>query len=467
MVPPDKAAPPAQHSGTPRGLGRAASCGTAAMALLLAGGLQAATDRDQWLVPDESTYPAQPATTGVQGTGDLTVHASRAALIGAAGGMDLVHEDFSSGFIFGPEVGSCFQAVGSHSDDPCFAPGDLAPGFAIRSSRGSIFDANLFDSDVAVLGSGVLNTPGPVIGANISDPPWNPTHINFDPPRTLVGMDAYDGMQAGVVRISAFDADGLLIGSFEVDPPQTNQAAFAGFTSTRPVHRVEINALESGGAELIGALVFGGSDGVAAANPSALEFGAIAVGGTGHAVVTLDNHGQLPLHLANAEPPSASFVLVEDACSGISLAPAGTCEMAYAFTPPHAGRFEGTAILPDGAALPLSGVGVDAWISASPGHLQFPEVSVGASANATLVLRNPGSATQAVSAIASSSAVFSAAGGDCGAPPFELQAGGSCELVVAFAPQRPGRVDARLTISSVGATLAEASMAASATAGVQ
>lgn len=467
MVRGHKAAPPARHRGTRGGSVRAAACATAAMALLLAGGPGAATERDQWLVPDESTYPVQPAGTGLQGTGGLTVYASRADLLAAAGAMDLVHEDFSSGFIFGPEVGSCFQAVGSHSDDPCFAPGDLAPGFAIRSSRGSIFDANLFDSDVAMLGSGVLGTPGPVIGANISDPPWNPTHVNFDPPRTLVGMDAYDGMAAGVVRISAFDGDDLLIGSFEVHPPQTNQPAFAGFTSTRPVHRVEINALASGGAELIGALVFGGSDGIAVASPAELAFGAVAVGGSGHAVATLYNPGQLPLQLGSAEAPAAGFALLEDDCSGAMLAPAAECTLSYGFTPSHAGPFVATAILPDGSALPLSGVGVDAWISASPGHLQFQDVEVGASADLALVLRNPGAATQGVTAVASSSPDFSVAGGDCGTPPFELLPGQSCELVVAFAPQRPGRADARLTISSASATLAQASLGASATAGVQ
>src|SRR5690606_23971860 len=204
---------------------------------------------------------------------------------------------------------------------------------------------------------------------------------------------------------------------------------------TRPVRRVEVNALENGGSELIGALVFGGTAGVATSSPAALAFGAVAVGSTAQAQVALTNQGQLPLQLGDAQPPAAGFALVEDACSATTLAPAQQCLPSYGFTPDYPGAFEAVAVLPDGATLPLSGVGVQAWLATAPGYVQFPPVAVGEDATTGLALRNPGTAVQVVTGLASSSAAFSTAPGSCGELPVALQPGQECVLEVVFAPQ--------------------------------
>ena len=315
---------------------------------------------------------------------------------------------------------------------------------------------------ILILGAGVIGTPGKVIGANIPDPPWNPTHINFDPPRTIIGMDVYDGMQAGTVRVTAYEPDETFIGSFDVQPPLNNSAAFAGFLSARPVGRVELNALADGGAELIGNLLFGGTGGRLAATPDVLDFGSVGVGATATQSVTFNNDGQLEVAVAELPAPPAGYTLSFDGCSGSLLQPGEGCQLDYDFSPPHSGIFDAPAAQAAGVDLALRGVGVEAWVVTTPGHLQLQAI-IGSTAAASVQLQNPGGAIQRVSALSTSHPAFIAGSGDCGALPFELASGAQCTLQVSFAPASAGPVDALLDVRSTNGSLGRVTLVGDAT----
>lgn len=404
-------------------------------------------------------WPTAAAPSGLPaapqgGPGDLTIYPDRPAFLAAVDGQPLTFEDFADGFTGPSMISVCYQAISDIADDPCFGPGDVAPGFGIRSSRGSIFDANTQDIDLVALGASFLGTPTKVVGANVPDPPNNPTRISFDDGPTAVAMDVYDGLQGGNVAVSVYAADDAFVGSFTVTPTGTNGPAFAGFTSPRPIAYVEVNALAENGAELIGNLHFGGGPG--RLTPADADFGVIATGETRTLPVEFRNDGQRPLLVGSVPPPPAPFAIAGDACSGAVLAPAATCMVQVAFAPAYASVFAHEASVPsndpDGpAGWSLRGEAVLAKTTPAPGAVDFGSVAVGASAGAqTVTLSNLTGATATVAAIAAPPAPFQRSGGSCGAVPFQLAPGASCTLDYTFQPQSAGSHSAAVAVAGLG-----------------
>jgi hypothetical protein len=423
---------------------------------------------------DRQQAQAAPPPRAPSGTGALVVYADLPAFVAATAGIDLRFEDFSRGFTPRGGMRVCYQAVSSASDDPCFAPGALVPGFGIRSSGGNIFDpASGGDSDLIVLGADVLGTGGNVIGANVPDPPSNPTQLGFDAGATAIAMDVYDGRLGQALAIEAYDAQDALIGSFEVTPAAVNMPAFAGFTSPLPVRRVAVNAVASGGGELIGNLRFGGGPGRLQADLPAADFDAVAVGVSATRAIRLSNRGALDLVLGVLPAPAAPFAIAADACSGATLAPGADCVVQFGFAPAYASDFSATLAVPggDGATLPLDlrGEGVQPRLTAMPGVIDFGAVGVGTTAPPqTLTLANLSAAPSTVTSIAVLPAPFVVSGGSCGAAPFVLETAEQCTLQISFAPTGAGQQDALLRISSDAApAIAEVGLHGSGSGGGQ
>jgi hypothetical protein len=407
-----------------------------------------------WFVDPHPAAAAIPA--GAAPMGALTPYATLDEFLAATDGAELVTEDFEGGFTPANGMRVCFQALASTSDDPCFAPGQLVPGFSIRSSGGNIWDpATGVDSDLIVLGPGMRGLPSTAVGANVPDPPANPTQIRFDGAPTAVAMDVYDSFLGEPVQIEAYDANDNLIGVFTALPTGTATPAFAGFVSTIPVKRVAVNALASGGGELIDNLTFGGGAGHVHAEPAAPAFDAVALGQSAVLPVTFSNDGSLDLVLGSLAPPAAPFAIQSDACSGTTLARGESCVVEFSFTPEWAGLFSADIDVPSNAAVPsplhLAGQGVRARVSPMPGAIDFGPVPIGSTAGPiSVAVANLTGAALTVTDFDAVPAPFARTGGTCTTPPFALEPGEQCSLEFSFAPDGAGPFDAALTITGSG-----------------
>lgn len=435
---------------------RACAAATVAVCAAVAGSASGADgppafEQNRWPVADRPVA-SMPAPYG---GGDLVTYSDLGAFELATGGLSMRAEDFGGGLTPAAGLRICFQAVSSASDDPCFRPGDLEPGFGIRSSRGSIFDSQVRDSDLVVLGPVVLGTPSVVIGSNVPGSPANPTQVSFDPAVTAVGMDVYDGKTGDPVEVGAFAADGSLIGSFEVDPSAPNAPAFAGFTSSVPVARVGVVATAVAGGALLGNLRYGGGAGRLALASATLDFDATAVHADATQMAIVQNDGALDLEIGAVPAPTAPFSVTSDGCSGQALAAGDDCELVYGFHPDQALAFSAQVAIPsDDPATPvttlrLRGQGVAPHLAPIPGNLDFGSVPVaGLGQVADLALANFGAATLTIAAIAAPSAPFSRTGGDCAEPPFDLAPGSQCTIEFVFDPASAGYFNAVLDITS-------------------
>lgn len=415
-------------------------------AACVSGAVLAQPDVHQW--PAAGPVPAS-APLIERGDGTLQVFDDRDELLAAVAGIDLVHEDFSGSLV--PEFGQriCYQAVGHQSNDPCFIPGDLAPGFGMRSSRGSIF-SNQVDIDLVVLDT-YMGLPTPMIGNNVQDLPYNPLRIDFDPLVTVVGMDVLDGLLGGPVQIDAYGPDESLIGSFTVQPPGQGLTEFAGMVSHVPISRVDVNAPTDGGAELIGRLLFGGGIGSLAAVDGAIDLGTLAAGSPSAGSFQLANIGHLALDNLQLQPLPAPFVLAADGCTGTDLAAGQTCTLDIALAGTDSGLHLATwqPLADSGPAIGLRADVVPARLQTAPGHLDFGDVAAGSS-----------SATQSVTVFNNTGAVigtglpvvlpapFSRVGGDCPEAGIELAPDASCQLDIVFSPPAVGEYDSELAVYS-------------------
>lgn len=419
----------------------------------------------RWPVVESAESPV-PAMN--RGSGALQVYVDRSGLLAAVDGIAISQEDFTGSLVPAGNLRVCYQAVGNRSDDPCFAPGDLVPGFGVRSSRGSIFDVNTVDVDIVALGEGFMDMPFPVIGNNVLDLPYNPLRIDFDPPVTIVGMDAFDGMQGGPVQIDAYDGDGALIGGFTVQPAGASSPAFAGFTSAVPVHRVDVNAQTDGGGELIGQLLFGGGAGRLASADAGFDLGTVSLGSGTAVEFELVNHGHLPVTGIQLPALPAPFQLTDDNCTGSSVPGGEACTIAIGVS----GAAPGVHLATwhpggdDDSAVALRADVVPARLQTAPGHLDFGVVAAGGtSAPQSVTVRNGTGASIATGIPVVLAAPFVRAGGDCPASGIELAPGASCQLDIVFSPQAAGDYDSELPLYNADGSPGGISLAGRGTGG--
>ncbi|KAB2842777.1 choice-of-anchor D domain-containing protein [bacterium] len=184
-----------------------------------------------------------------------------------------------------------------------------------------------------------------------------------------------------------------------------------------------------------------------AANPTALAFGNQDVAtSSAPQSVTLTNAGAADVTVANVSLVGTNpddFEIVQDACSGQTLIPAGTCQVRGVFSPESAGaKNAALLVLSDDADNPflsvaLTGTGIvpgAPLVSLAPTVLDFDNVEPNTTTIQNVTLTNTGTGTLTVSAVAvggSNPQPFSNSGDCVGA---SLGAGQSCTEAVTFAP---------------------------------
>ncbi|MFN8218285.1 MAG: choice-of-anchor D domain-containing protein [Solirubrobacterales bacterium] len=194
-----------------------------------------------------------------------------------------------------------------------------------------------------------------------------------------------------------------------------------------------------------------------------VDLGAATVGGTGEVrAITLENTGDLPETFfigVLAGGDAASFELLDENCTLVSLAPGASCTAHVRFAPRSAGRKAARlAFFGDGEGgtmVQVEGDGVAASASMLPAAFDFGAVAGGArSASHEFVVRNDGPTPLAfdrVSVVGTDVDQFPLSGDECSGA--ELAPGASCAVRVRFAPEGTGARQATLRVSGASATL--------------
>lgn len=312
------------------------------------------------------------AHASAAGAGSLTVLSDPGELAtrAAALAIELRHEDFESGkarYLPQDQFASCIEPVSSRSEDACFAPGELADGFRLRSSNGY---------GVIVMGTDLLGADSLAVGGwpyRLTPSSLNYTQVEFAEGPTFVaarvyGFELENGASNGMaapVTIEAFGFAGQSLGSFVVTPASAGVPAHAAFISNEPVAMVEIGTRQEAAGAVIDDLVFGGGAGRPVIDQAALQFPAIAAGAIEVRLLTVRNGGGLPLALEPPQLPGGPFAVEEEDCSAAAVPANGQCRIWISFQPGHADDFQVDLRVPaasgaDPLVVALSGTGLAA-----------------------------------------------------------------------------------------------------------
>ncbi|MFN8537729.1 MAG: choice-of-anchor D domain-containing protein [Thermomicrobiales bacterium] len=147
---------------------------------------------------------------------------------------------------------------------------------------------------------------------------------------------------------------------------------------------------------------------------------------------------------------TGDFATFANTCVGQTLAPNATCTIGVRFTPTATGQRTGTLVIANtGATTPivvsLTGNGISAQLSVTPGSLDFGPHQLGTNTVAqTVTVKNIGTGTVTITATAlagSDPTNFEITGNSCqpSGNDVTLAAGQECTISVRFHPGRPGR----------------------------
>ncbi|MFQ5598529.1 MAG: choice-of-anchor D domain-containing protein, partial [Nitrospiria bacterium] len=200
------------------------------------------------------------------------------------------------------------------------------------------------------------------------------------------------------------------------------------------------------------------NDSVAPATDLQVPFGGVTVGGTSDQTVTVTNDGNAPLNLntvAFADDIAAPFSILNDNCSGASLAPTGNCLLTLRFSPTATGPFNDTFDIPsndpdedpvivsvdgNGLAAPVPDITVaDSVAPTNDLQVPFGDVTDGNTSSKTITVTNDGNAPLGIGTVALAdtlAAPFSILNDNCSGA--SLLPAGNCTFTVAFSPTATG-----------------------------
>jgi hypothetical protein len=185
-----------------------------------------------------------------------------------ATGATLTTENFDSSLVAAGSVCSGSPPLNSLTNDACYAPGDLVPGWELDIALNGATGLYVLLTD------NFLGNTGNAIGPN-SFPEG--AIFRFDPPVNAVGFDVI-GDLVGLVNIgiTIYDATGTVIDTTSSTGSLAGQ--FWGVTSTTPIGRIETVDPDPNGGELFSRMEFGNLGtplGEARELPSSNTFGAL------------------------------------------------------------------------------------------------------------------------------------------------------------------------------------------------
>ena len=318
-------------------------------------------------------------------------------------------------------------------------------------------------ADLAVQGTG-LAAAAPRIGVAPASLDFGPVSVGLSAARTLtVSNTGTASLTAALQRAAGTSAE------FTVSPATLSLAPGASALVT--VTYAPSAAGADAGALSIGsndpatptlAVPLAGSGAAAPApvialDPASLAFGPVVTGTSASRTAAIRNQGSATLDVAAIERcagTSGEFTWAPSAPA--QVAPGASLALTVLYAPTDLGADAGClAIASDDPASPsvnlaLSGSGVAQAapaIALDPASLDFGAVTVGSTGTRTSQVRNPGTATLHVSAVAACAGT-SAEFGFSPAGPFEVAPGAAAPLTVTYAPAAEGADAGCLAVSS-------------------
>ncbi|MGQ0801481.1 MAG: choice-of-anchor D domain-containing protein, partial [Pseudomarimonas sp.] len=176
---------------------------------------------------------------------------------------------------------------------------------------------------------------------------------------------------------------------------------------------------------------------------SPLDFGTVAVGGTGTGSITLGNDGSGNLTVS-ALAPTAPFARTGGTCGDvpITIAAASNCTVTFSFSPAVTGAVtQVVTVTSNGTganSLTLQGTGAAPGVlSSSTTTVSFGGVAVGGFTTSTIIVTNTGGSPFTLTGITGATGAFSVTGGTC-VTALVLAPTASCTIIVRFAPTSVG-----------------------------
>lgn len=203
-------------------------------------------------------------------------------------------------------------------------------------------------------------------------------------------------------------------------------AATGGSTDRHAITAASLTATPAGGSPTV------------AASPAAVSFGAVPLGGTATATVTLANAGATDATVVAVSPPSSPFVATNPVVIGEVIPAGGSLTADITYNPTTVTTDTGAYVVEfaNGQIIdvPLDGSGSSpvALLEASPSPVALGSVTIGETAEALLTIANTGSSPVTITAVTPPVAPFSLDTG-IGAGTV-IDAGDSLTRTVTFAP---------------------------------
>jgi Abnormal spindle-like microcephaly-assoc'd, ASPM-SPD-2-Hydin len=184
-------------------------------------------------------------------------------------------------------------------------------------------------------------------------------------------------------------------------------------------------------------------------SPSSVAFGSVNVGSNASQIITLTNPGNGALTVSAASASGTGFSM-----SGLSLPvtinPGSNTTFTAQFAPTTAGSASGSISITSNApgspaAIPLSGTGLQAQISANPTSVAFGNVTDGNTNTTPVKISNGGTATLTISSATVTGTGFSISGLTT---PVSINAGQNTTFNVAFSPNSAGSVNGSISLAN-------------------
>lgn len=182
-------------------------------------------------------------------------------------------------------------------------------------------------------------------------------------------------------------------------------------------------------------------------SPSAATFGNVAVGQSSTQSMQLINNGNAALSISTTSITGAGFRM-SGLTSPATINPGQNLSFSVQFAPTAAGSVSGSISITNNStgspvAIPLTGTGAQAVISANPASASFGNVVVGANNSQPIMLTNAGNVALTISAATVSGAGFSIA-----SAPTTIAAGQNASFNAVFTPASPGNVTGSVSLTN-------------------
>jgi hypothetical protein len=193
-------------------------------------------------------------------------------------------------------------------------------------------------------------------------------------------------------------------------------------------------------------------------DPATVSYGNVNIGAETEKSVTVTNNGNNDLIIGSITTPSLPFSIITDNCSDQTLAQSESCTIIIRFSPVSLDTLNGIFDIPSNdpdnnpVTVALTGIGTENGtpdITILPEtSLTFANITVGATADQTLTIKNEGTSDLEIYNINPPLDPFSIVSGNDTCSQTVLTPDQSCTFDIRYAPSEPGTFTANLDIQS-------------------